>query len=367
MKICILANAESVHTQRWAKSYADRGNEVHLLSIRSVSIPSVYVHTVKLGPQNSNSSIWKFLSYLYLALTGGGRIRKIKPDVVNAYYVSTYGVIAAFAGFHPLVISVWGNDVIPIHGTEMPKLLQIFIRYALKRADLVCSTSKFMAKQALKIQQPKKEIEVVPFGIDCEVFKPTGKPKEFAIEFRIGFVKALSKIYGLDYLIQAMPKICESIPNAKLIVIGKDYEMLKDKLVTLCEKLGVSKNIEFKGFVPKEQIPQLMNSFDVLVNPTIVEESFGVVILEAQACGIPVVATNVGGVPEVCIDGKTALLVTTKDANALADKIILLAKDTALRQKMGKEGREFVLKNYNWQSNIDKMLELFSEITDNRF
>ena len=243
----------------------------------------------------------------------------------------------------------------------MPWLLRIFLRFALKRADLVCSTSKFMAQQTLKIQKPQKPIEIVPFGIDCRLFKPSAKPKEYAGEFRIGFVKAISRIYGLDYLIEAMPKICKSVPNAKLIVIGKDFEMMKDKLVNLSEKLGVAQNIEFKGFVPKEQIPQIMNSFDVLVNPTIVEESFGVAVLEAEACGIPVVATNVGGVPEVCVDGKTAFLVPAKDADALADKIILLAKDPALRQKMGIEGRNFVLKNYNWEDNVDKMLKLFAE------
>lgn len=189
MKICILANAESVHTQRWAKAYADRGCRVHLLSIRKVSIPGVEVHTVKLGPTNSESAIWKFLSYLFLAVTAGRRLKKINPDIVNAYYVSTYGVIGALANYHPLVISVWGNDVIPIYGTDMPRLLRIFLRFALKRADLVCSTSEFMAQQALKIHKPQKPIEIVPFGIDCRLFSPSGKPKEYEGQFRIGFVK----------------------------------------------------------------------------------------------------------------------------------------------------------------------------------
>lgn len=160
-----------------------------------------------------------------------------------------------------------------------------------------------------------------------------------------------------------MPKICKSVSNAKLIVIGKDFETMKEKLVSLSARLDVAQNIEFKGFVPKEQIPQIMNSFDVLVNPTIVEESFGVVVLEAEACGIPVVATNVGGVPQVCIDGKTALLVPAKNSDALADKIILLAQNPAVGHQMGIEGRNFVLKNYNWEDNVDKMLKIFTEIT----
>jgi glycosyltransferase involved in cell wall biosynthesis len=193
------------------------------------------------------------------------------------------------------------------------------------------------------------------------LFKPSQKPKDFPDQFRIGFVKALSRKYGPDYLIKAMPKICKSVPNAKLVIIGKDIEVMNNKLRNLASQLGVAERVEFAGFIPKEQIPQVMNSFDVLVNPSIVNESFGVAVLEAEACGVPVVATNVGGVPEVCVDGKTGFLVPAKDADALAEKIILLAKDPALRQRLGTEGRNFVLKNYYWEDNVDKTLKLFEE------
>jgi glycosyltransferase involved in cell wall biosynthesis len=357
MKICMLANAESVHTQRWAAAFADRGHEVHLLSIRKVFIPGVNVHTVKLGPENSKSVIWKFLSYVYFMLTVVKRIKKLNPDIVNAHYVRTNGVIGAFAKYHPLIISVWGNDVIWEYGPDMPLLLRIPLRFALKRADLICSTSKFMAEKTLKIIKPEKPIEHVPFGIDCQLFKPSEKPEDAAGQFRIGCVKTLSRIYGIEYLIKAMPKICKSLSNAKLIIVGKD--MMKNKLKNLASQLGVAERVEFTGFIPNEQLPQIMNSFDVLVNPTIVNESFGVVVLEAEACGVPVVATNVGGVPEVCVDGKTGFLVPAEDAAVLAEKIILLAKDPALRQRLGAAGRNFVLKNYRWEETVDKMLKLF--------
>jgi hypothetical protein len=156
MKICILSNAVSVHTQRWAGAFAERGHDVHLLSISYSNIPGVEVHTVNIGPKNSKSVVLKFLSYLYLLLTARRRILQIKPDIVNAHYATTHGVIAAFADYHPLAISVWGSDVIWDYGTKSPPLLRILVRYALKRADLICSTSKFMADKTRELIKPAR-------------------------------------------------------------------------------------------------------------------------------------------------------------------------------------------------------------------
>ena len=104
-----------------------------------------------------------------------------------------------------------------------------------------------------------------------------------------------------------------------------------------------------------------MNSFDIYVHPSICTESFGVAVLEASACGCPVVATRVGGVPEVCIDGQTGILVEPNNSDVLADAIIKLAKNAQLRNNMGMAGRDFVVKNYDWNKNVRTMLELMEK------
>lgn len=363
MKICILANAASVHTQRWAKAFAERGHKVDIISINSADIVGVNVHTVRIGRKDNCGVICKFLSYLYLLLTAGRRIRQLKPDVVNAHYASTHGVIAAFANYHPLVISVWGMDVIWDYGLHMPLLLKLPLHYALKRADLICSTSRFMMEKTLEIVTPNRPIEHIPFGINCELFKPSETPKEgkYTGQFRIGFVKALLRRYGPDFLVKAMPRICREVPNARLIMVGRGE--MKYKLQQLAAELGVAEKIEFIGFVPNEQLPEVMRSFDVIAHPSIYpSESFGVVVVEASACGVPVVATMVGGVPEVCIDGKTGILVEPKNSAALAEAVIKLAKDRNLRESMGRAGREFVVGNYQWNGNVQTMLEILQRL-----
>ena len=126
MKICVLANALAIHAQRWARAYAEKGHEVHLVSIRYVQLPGVTVHTVHIGPVNSASVVWTFLSYFWLLIRAGSIIRRVKPDVVDAHYVMTHGVIAAFANYHPLVVSVWGSDVVWHKGKgKMPWFFKI--------------------------------------------------------------------------------------------------------------------------------------------------------------------------------------------------------------------------------------------------
>lgn len=363
MKICILSNALAVHTQRWAKAYAERGNEVHLLSIRHADIPSVKVHTVRLGPANSGSVGWTFLSYFWLLVTAWWRLKKIAPDILHAHYVVTHGVIAAFSGFHPWVVSAWGKDVIWDKQGSMPWHLRLMNRFALRDADLVCSTSQYMIGHLREFVRPNCMIEQVPFGVNCERFRPV-KSEGTKIcdrkEFRIGFVKTLSTKYGPHVLIRAMQRIVEALPHAQLIMAGRGP--LLEELQGLVRNMGLDDHVKFVGFVPNDEVSRLMQTFDVFVNCSVCPESFGVAILEASSCGLPVVATRVGGVSEVCRDGETGIMVDPNDSGALAKAIIQIAKDPELREKMGRDGRSFVLQNYVWQNNVRRMQELLGQL-----
>jgi len=362
MRIGILANAMSVHTQRWARAYSDEGHDVHVFSIRHNDIFGVNVHPINVGPENSNSVVWTFLSYLYFLLTARRRIRKLAPDIVNAHYALTHGVIAAFADYHPFVISVWGSDVIWDKSHRMPFLLRLALRYAFKKADLICATSNFLANKVLEFKPPDKPMQTVPFGVDCQLFRPsdTPRPQKYLNQFRIGFVKTLAPGYGPDVLIRAMPKICREISGARLIMAGRDR--MKGRMQQLAAELDVADRIEFTGFVPNDKVPEILQSFDVFAHPSVSSESFGVAVLEASACGLPVVATRVGGVPEVCIDQRTGFLIPPLDSDALAQAIILLAKDSKLSQRMANAGRSFVLEKYVWGVNVKRMLSVFEKL-----
>ena len=366
MKICILANALSVHAQRWAQAYAKLGHEVHILSIRYFNIPAVKTTPIYLGHRNSKSKLWTFLSYLYLFLSARWRLRYLQPDIVHAHFAPTYGAIAAFSGYHPFVLSVWGSDIIWHNSSPMPWFLSLINRYALKRADMITATSQFLIRRTKAFISSSRKIQHIPFGIDCQYFTPklsNSLDLDFQ-EFRIGFVKKLASIYGPDILIKALPLILQEVPQARLIMAGREDQ--KKQLQRLAKNLGIADKIKFLGFVPHEQVPPLLNTFFVFVNPSICQESFGVSILEASACEIPVVATKVGGVPEVCLDQQTGFLVPPNDPKSLARVIIQLAHNVPRRRQIGQAARNFVLNRYQWQNNVNEMIHLFNQLINSK-
>jgi len=136
---------------------------------------------------------------------------------------------------------------------------------------------------------------------------------------------------------------------------------MKADLVKLSKDLGIDRNVSFIGYVPNKQIPAVLKEIDILVMPSILE-TFGVAALEAQSMEIPVIASNSGGVPEVVVDKVTGFLVEPKDYKGLAQAIQKLIDQPGLREKMGKAGRRFVLKNYRIEDNADKLISLYENL-----
>jgi glycosyltransferase involved in cell wall biosynthesis len=196
---------------------------------------------------------------------------------------------------------------------------------------------------------------VTPFGVDTDIFKPRLRSQNQYIV--IGMTKNLEAVYGQEYLIKALVQLGNSC--LKLLLVGDGP--LQSKLKKLASDLNVSDRVEFAGQIAPSKIPTYLQQMDILVNPSL-RESFGVSVLEAQACEIPVIAGKVGGLPEVMQEGITGFLVPPGDVNAIAEKIELLASDENLRRRMGRAGRGFVAKNYDWNENAKIMEQLYDSL-----
>jgi glycosyltransferase involved in cell wall biosynthesis len=274
--------------------------------------------------------------------------------VFHASYVPTHGAIAAWAGLGPLVLSAWGSDVTPPSGRDKSWPIRKLIGYALRRADTVCVTSEFLAQQVRRYA-PSVQPYITPFGVDTEQFAPADQTTRHSGPFTIGIAKTIAPMYGQQVVLDTLPAIHRAIGEVRLVLIGSDRT--RGAIRQRARRLGVENLIEFRGFVPHRDLPSHLRGLDLAVNPSICQESFGVSVLEASACGLPVVATDVGGVREVCRDGHTGQLVPPADATALGEAIIHLAGRESLRDQMGREGRRFVEKYYSWDRCVDTMLE----------
>lgn len=209
-------------------------------------------------------------------------------------------------------------------------------------------------------------IIIIPYGVDPTVFRPgtTEESRDPADPpLTIGFVKTLSENYAPDLLIRAFASALARGLDARLVLAGRGP--LQGTLEALSKQLEISDRVSFLGFVPHENVPSLMRKLDILVNCSR-SESFGVVICEASASGIPVIVTDVGGVREVVKDGVTGRLIPPDDLGALADAMVQLGRCPEQRLAMGQAGRKFIEDTYVWSNNVDAVLQCFETLRNSR-
>jgi L-malate glycosyltransferase len=353
MKICYIANADSIHTQRWVKALSDFGYDLTVISPKSPTSSVLGNRVIDLSSK-SNSGI----NYLRIATKIKSIVDRIKPDILHAHYATGYGFLGRICNYHPLIISVWGSDVFEFPNRSF--LHKWLLSSNLNAADVIASTSHCMAKETRKYIDPRREIYITPFGIDLDLFAPK-KTFNWAEdgELTIGTIKALEPIYGITNLVQAFVRISSKYPKLKLLIVGNGSE--RELLIETISTAGLSERAQVLSAVPHDQVPEYMSKIDIFVVPSR-SESFGVAALEASASEIPVIASDVGGLPEVVLDGVTGYLVPVNNVESLAEKITQLIESPHLRLEMGENGRRFVEENYMWAESVNKMSDLYNKL-----
>ena len=356
MRLLLVAAANSVHTWRWASAFAERGHEVHLLTQHAAvaSYPAdVRIHRL---PH------WGGLGYFLNRGAAMRLARSLQPDAINAHYASGYGTLAPRLTSAPLILNVWGSDVYEF--PETSRLHRWLLRSNLKRADAVVSTSGVMADRTRAICPELSEVTVVPFGVDAGVFSPAPKADGQRV---IGTVKTLAPKYGIDTLIEAFSLLnrMDGMAGVRLRLVGDGPS--RAALEALAVRLGISDHVDFIGPVSHDRVPGELHRLDVYVALSRAEsESFGVAVIEASACGLPVVVSRVGGLPEVVEHGATGLVVPKEDAASAAAAMAILLGDEQKRAAMGAAGRARVLEHYEWRSCVDRQLAVIKSAIDKR-
>lgn len=357
MKICYLASAGSIHVAKWANHFNRKGNRVEILTFEPARDVEPGIVTRVLGEKRPLK-----MHYFWFGAEVRRLVRQIKPDILHAHYASGYGTLGRFANFHPYIVSVWGTDIFdfPMKSPFHRRLLKMNLRCA----DRVCSTSQVMADEACRYCE--LPVSVTPFGVDCGRFRPFRTAGSQFDDFVVGIVKTLEPQYGIEYLIRGFAlavKRSHLRRKMRLIIAGEGS--LRKSLQTLTQDLAIDHSTEFLGFVPHDKVPELLGGFSIFVVPSVQPESFGVAAVEASACGLPVVASRIGGLSEVVKDRVTGILVPPRDIEALADAFEEFAGNESLRRSFGAAGRDFVLQHYEWSENACRMERLYASLLHN--
>ena len=281
-------------------------------------------------------------------------LRKSKPDIIHAHWTLPQGLVAIMAKRIlkiPCVASIHGSDV---YGLRFP-FLKALNKRVIKYSD-VCTANSIATERFARKVSGIDSISVLPMGVDTDLFSKYDEvaflKKQFKIQGPVILsVGRLIDWKGTAYLIKALPEVLKRFPLAKAFIIGSGPQ--RDELLNLAERLGVQSNIIFIDKMPQAKLVDYYSLADVFVLPSIVNEKgetegLGVVLLEAMACELPVIATHVGGIPDIIRDGQTGLLVRPKDAQQISEKIITLLTDEKLRKALNVNGRSLIEKTFSW-------------------
>lgn len=295
-------------------------------------------------------------------------INEINPDIVHAVVSGTsYStVVTLLQKKYPTLLSVRG--IISKEAKFNRGITRIFDMlieipyemYALSKVSniIVCSPQM----KVMVGERTSSKIYVIPNGVDFDEIQKIGTEDKFKHP-AILFMGTYSVKKGIDILLNAVPIIRKEIPSLHVYIAGKSVSEEEDKnLKKLAEELNIEENVSFLGFISGAEKYAYYKSADIYVHPSRYEP-FGVVLLEAMACGKPIVASRVGGIPFVVEDGKTGLLFKSENVEELAEKVMLLLRNKELRVKMGKAGRERA-KLFTWERSAEMTVEVYKEVIE---
>ena len=341
------------------KMLAERGHEIHFITssvpFRLKKIyPNVFFHEVEVN----NYSVFQFPPYdIALASKMADVIKEEKLDVIHVHYAIPHAICAVLAR------EMSGENVgivTTLHGTDISVLgqdstLAQAIKYGIEKSDIVTAVSDSLKEQTYELLHPKKEIETVYNFVDETVFRPIqrGNLKEqFGIreeERVIIHASNFRKIKNLPDIINSFTKIRDQIP-AKLLLVGDGPE--KHRVMELAKQTPYKKDILFLG--KQENVEELFAISDLMLLLS-EKESFGLVLLEAMACGVPGIGTAIGGIPEVIEHGVNGYLVKLGDSDACAEYALELLtneekliryREAAIAASKGKFNSKQILDHY---------------------
>lgn len=289
------------------------------------------------------------LSYLFFNIIYS-LIKLRDVDIIHVQWPIPNGLGALFLKkFYgiPYINTIHGEEVYLSKRYHMLFVLRWLVNNSLKTITNSTATRNFSLEAGLD----GEKIYVIPFGVDTEFFRPIKIDKNEDI-FQILSVGYLIERKGFKYLIMAMKEVLKH-SNARLKIVGSGP--LKNKLKNIIIELELMNKVEIIKNVSDEELLHLYNSSDLFVLPSIIDsdgntEGLGVVLLEAMACGLPVIGSNVGGITDIINDNETGLLFQEKNIQDIVNKIIFAIENESEINKLAENGFNLVKRKFNWET-----------------
>jgi phosphatidylinositol alpha-1,6-mannosyltransferase len=271
----------------------------------------------------------------------------------------------------PFLVYAHGNEILDVLQGTLPRE-----RVALQTADRIVANSRFTAGLVEQAGVDRRRIHVIHPGCDAGRFRP--RPVDRALRERLLGAHAKGPVVltvgnlverkGHDMVIQALAQVIRQVPDTTYLVVGDGP--YRDDLDRLARAAGVRDHVVFAGRVDADRLPEIYALSDVFVMPSRIRsttrdvEGFGLVFLEANACGKPVIGGRTGGIPEAIVDGKTGFLVEPESVPDIAGRLATVLTDPELAAEMGRQGRSRVQTGFSWVDAAARVQELVTGMVE---
>lgn len=297
--------------------------------------------------------------------------------ILTATWELAEGILKLAGDKHYLITAAHGLEVSRLNWSKYEKRLPSFINTC-KKLSRIVAVSEYTKRQivALGVSEPEK-ILIIPNGVDELKFYPANgevKWEYFGLQPGSKVLLTLARLIprkGQDTIIKALPKILSTVPEIVYVIAGAGKESWKSHLQELVNKNGLQDKVKFLGFVTEEEklwLYQLASVY-VMVSKDPGEEGdsegFGITYLEANACGLPVIGSKTGGIPEVVKDNSNGLIVKPDDTEKITSALLKLLTEPQLYSRLSQNGRERVLKHYTWRIIASQYEKLFGSVIKN--
>jgi len=364
LTIAFLGDPASSHTRRWMSFFADRGHRVHLLVAEGQNVPlgfdaRIAVHRfygVRRQPLPLVGTLQARGSLVRL-------VRRLRPDVLHAHYVTRYAWWAWLSAFHPYVVTAWGSDLL----LTLPRSRRerIWARLALGAADAVTAPSRHLLGAAIQAGAKSDRVHLIQFGVDADRFAPGDSS---ALRARLGLhgrrivfsPRRIVPLYRHESVVEALPML----PDDVVAIMGErnaDNAYLRD-LRELAMRMGVNDRLLTVPEIADVEMPEFYRIADVVASVP-GSDGLPVTVLEAMATGVPVVATDLPGVREALAGLHSDLLVPIGDSAATAAAIQrALSFTPSAREGLAHQLRAAVLKGADQRQNMLSMEGIYRSL-----
>lgn len=333
----------AMQTLQLARLLADEGLAVELVQTNAPYTPAL------VGKIKGLRALFRILPYLWRVWRMAGRADVIHLMANSGWSWQLFAAPVIWIGWlrrKPVIVNYRGGEAREYLGASAR-----WVKPSLARAAQLVVPSGFLREVFSEFGVPAT---VIPNIIDLETFYPSPDSPNESV-FTLVITRNLEPIYGLDTAIRALALAREAIPAIQLKIAGSGPQ--GEELQRLVDRLGLGSAVVFLGRLERQQIVELYHGAHAMLNPSRVDNMPNSV-LEALACGLPVISTNVGGVPYIVEDGQTAMLVPRDDAQAMAQAVVKLYSDTTLRSQLRDRGCRTVAQ-YAWNEVKPQWLALY--------